>query len=263
MRLIADTHVHVYPCYDIWQALHSLRKNLSYLDEQAVCMAFLAERSDCNFFSEFEKKVAGFLSTEMEIHRLDSVLHLQEPHYPDLYLFPGRQVVTRERIEILSLTVDPRIVDGLPAREVIEKIRRENGVPVLSWAPGKWFFKRKKVVQDILDVTPPGSLLIGDTTLRPTCWPRPLLMGRAVSKGFTIISGSDPLPFAGEEQVMGRYGISLDSDFDPDNPVESIRSLLSRPGLKTSLVGKRGGLLSTFRRLLKNDRLKKIDGQEG
>lgn len=258
MRLIADTHMHIYPCYDIQQALHALRINLSRLDGQAVCMAFLAERSDCNFFSEFEKNVAGLLAPEAEIRRLDSALHLREAGYPDLYLFPGRQIITSERIEILSLTIDQQIGDGLPAREVVDRIKQEKGVPVLSWAPGKWFFKRKKVVQDLLDANQPGSLLIGDTTLRPTCWPQPLLMGRAVRKGLTIISGSDPLPFSGEENIMGRYGIIMDADFDPDNPAESIRSLLAQPGLKPSLVGKRGGILSTFRRLFRNARSKKM-----
>lgn len=263
MRLIADTHVHVYPCYDIKLALHTLRTNLSHLDGQAACMAFLAERSDCNFFANFKKNVEGALNAEMEIRYLESALHLREAGYPDLYLFPGRQVITSERIEILSLTVDQQVADGLTAREVVDRIRQENGVPVLSWAPGKWFFKRKKVVQDLLNANQPGSLLIGDTTLRPTCWPQPLLMGKALHKGFTVISGSDPLPFAGEEQVMGRYGITLDGDFDPDNPVKSIRSLLTQPGLKPSLVGKRGDLLSTFRRLFKNARSKKLGDGPG
>ena len=65
MRLIADTHVHIYPCYDIKQALHTLRTNLSFLDSQAVCLAFLAEQSDCNFFAEFEKNITGLLNAEI------------------------------------------------------------------------------------------------------------------------------------------------------------------------------------------------------
>lgn len=261
MRLIADTHLHIYPCYDIRLALNTLRTNLSLLDSQAVCLGFLAERSDCNFFTEFEENVAGLLNAEIRF--FDSSLLIRESGYPDLYLFPGRQVITRERIEILSLTVDQQIEDGLRAGDVIDRVRQENGVPVLSWAPGKWFFKRKQVVRDLLDTNQPGSLLIGDTTLRPTCWFQPLLMRRAVRKGFTVISGSDPLPFAGEEQVMGRYGISVGSDFDTENPVRSIRSLLTQPGLKPSLVGKRGGLLSTFHRLVKNGKSKKLERRTG
>lgn len=259
MRLIADTHVHFYPCYDVSYALHSLRTNLSKLEGEAVCLAFLAERADCNFFSEFRKNVAGILSPKTEIRYLDNAICLREINFPDLYLFPGRQVITRERIEILSLTVDRQIGDGLPAAEVVKRIRQENGVPVLSWAPGKWFFKRKKVVQDLLDTSQPGSLLIGDTTLRPVCWPRPFLMRRAARKGLTVIAGSDPLPFGGEEKVMGRYGIGMDGRFDPDNPAQSIRALLTRPGLHPALTGKRGGILATLNRLARNAQEKKTD----
>lgn len=256
MRLVADTHVHIYPFYDITLALNTLRTNLSLLDEQATCMVFLAERSDCNFYSNFKQNIAGSLSPEIRVHYLENALHLQEPGYSDLYIFPGRQIITRERIEILSLTIDQRIPDKLTAREVVDTIRQKEGIPVLSWAPGKWFFKRNKIVRDLIDSNKPGSLLIGDTTLRPTCWPQPLLMRRAVRKGLTIISGSDPLPFAEEEQVMGRYAILMDSDFDPDNPAKSIRSIFTQPGFSPSLIGKRGDLLSTFRRLFKNARSK-------
>ncbi|AGF77058.1 hypothetical protein UWK_00475 [Desulfocapsa sulfexigens DSM 10523] len=257
MRLTADTHVHIYPEYDIQLALHNLRRNLSQLDSQATCLAFLAERSDCNFFADFEKNGAQVLGAEAEVRYLESALHIKEKNYPDLYIFPGRQIITRERIEILALTVDKQIPEGLAASEVVKRIHQENGVPVLSWAPGKWFFKRKRVVQDLLDASRPGSLLIGDTTLRPTCWFRPLLMRQAAQKGLTVISGSDPLPFAGEEEVMGRYGIQFACDLDSTNPVSSIRSVLTRPGWQPSLRGKRGHLLPTLRRLFKNNRSKK------
>lgn len=256
MRLIADTHVHIYPDYDIKLALHTLRTNLSHLDDQAICIAFLAERSDCMFFSNFKKDVAGELRSTLKIRYLENALHLREDGYPDLYIFPGRQIITSERIEILSLTLDLQIPNGLAAKEVVNKIRQKGGIPVLSWAPGKWFFKRKKVVKDLIDSNQPGSLLIGDTTLRPTCWAKPLLMRRAVRKGLTVISGSDPLPFKGEEQVMGQYATQMDCAFDPDNPVDSIRRVLTQTNFQPFLAGKRNNILTTLRRLFKNARSK-------
>lgn len=263
MRLIADTHIHLYPCYNIPLALDTLRTNLSHLDEKAVCLAFLAERSDCHYFEEFKANTVGLSKPELEIRSLENVLHFRETGHPDLYLFPGRQIITREKIEILSLTVDLKIEDGLAAQEVIDLIIQSGGLPVLSWAPGKWFFKRRKVIEKLLTSNKPGSLLLGDTTLRPTCWLQPLLMKEAVRKGFTVISGSDPLPFAGEEQVLGRYGVRIEGDFNVQDPVGSIRSLLLQPGLKLSLVGKRGNLFPTLHRLFKNARSKTKNGSKG
>lgn len=262
MRLIADTHIHIYPCYDRKQALDTLRTNLSHLDSNAVCVAFLAERSDCHFFSEFRSKAAESPSSNLKVHCQDNALHIQETGHPDLYLFPGRQIIARENVEILSLTVDLEIKDGLPAQKIIDLIRIKDGLPVLSWAPGKWFFKRKKVVEKLLVSNKPGTLLLGDTTLRPTCWIQPFLMKKAVRKGFTVIGGSDPLPFAGEEQVLGRYGSLMDCNFDKQNPAKSIRSFLLQPGLQPPLIGKRGNLFSTLYRLFKNARSKTNDGLE-
>lgn len=256
MRLIADTHVHIYPNYDTKLALHTLRTNLSKIDNQAICIAFLAERADCTFFSDFKKNIAETLGSTSEVRYLKNALHLREDGYPDLYIFPGRQIITSERIEILSLTLDLLIPDGLAAQEVVSRIRQKEGVPVLSWAPGKWFFRRKKVVRDLIDSSQPGSLLIGDTTLRPTCWAQPLLMRRAYRKGLAIISGSDPLPFTGEEQIMGQYGISIDCSFDPDDAATSIRKILTQEKFQPLAVGKRGNILSTLRRLYYNAKSK-------
>ena len=252
MRLIADTHIHLYSCFNINQALDTLRTNLSHLDNQAVCIAFLAERADCNFFSGIQKKTISTSPPTFKTHCMDNALLIQQDKHPDLYLLPGRQIIARENIEILALTVDLDIEDGLPAQEIIDLIRQQDGLPVLSWAPGKWFFKRKKIVNKLLASNKPGTLLLGDTTLRPTCWLRPFLMKKAMAKGFTVICGSDPLPFAGEEKVLGQYGTILDCPFDKQNPAKSIRSFLSQPGLQPPRVGKRGTLFTTLYRLSKN-----------
>lgn len=253
MRLVADTHIHIYPCYNSKQALDTLRTNLSHLNHGATCAAFLTERADCHFFSELRSKTIAAKDSDLKVQHLDNALYIQEKGHPDLYLFPGRQIVARENIEILALTVDLEIEDRvLTAQEIIDVIRQQGGLPVLSWAPGKWFFKRKKVIEKLLATNAPDTLLLGDTTLRPSCWPTPLLMKKAMHRGFTVIRGSDPLPFAGEEQMLGRYGITIECQLDRDNPAGSVRSFFAQPGLQPPIVGKRKNLLVTLRRLFKN-----------
>jgi hypothetical protein len=48
-RVVADTHVHLYPCYDLEVALQSLARNLARTAAGAHA-AFFAERSDCRAF---------------------------------------------------------------------------------------------------------------------------------------------------------------------------------------------------------------------
>ncbi|MCL7488544.1 MAG: hypothetical protein M8357_10275 [Desulfobulbaceae bacterium] len=257
MPVIADTHVHIYPFYNLRLALDTLRNNLSALAPDASCMAFLAERHDCRFFKDFSLNAPEMLGPRVEVDVMDTVLRLREPGFRDLYIVAGRQIITIERIEILALMSDTIIDDNQPARQIVEQVRNNGGMPVLSWAPGKWFFERKQVVATLLKENKPGTLLLGDTTLRPLGWTMPVLMKQAVQQGFLLAAGSDPLPFSGEEAMMGRYAIRLETDLDHHAPLASIRNLFATAGLRPTLVGNRGNLLRTMLRLYKNAGSKK------
>jgi len=258
MQIVADTHIHFYPCYHLDFALKTLTQNLKKLSPDAVKMAFFVERSDCHFFSELCKDEGRILKSGFEISRgnqKDVIIILKQDE-ACLYLFPGRQIVTSERIEILSLTSDKNIDDGLPVDTVIKRILDASGVPVISWAPGKWFFHRGKVIEKLLDRMSPRQLLIGDTSLRPTLWKKPLLMQSTEKAGFKTLAGSDPLPFPGEEVHLGTYGSSIKGVFKSEEPVKSIRSLLTDPDIKIESIGRRNSSVEALRRLLKNARTK-------
>ena len=252
MKIIADTHIHFYPCYDLKTALDTLRNNLACLDSDCIYSAFLAERFDCHYFCEIKKKNKDIVRSFIQIKDFGEALLLQESGYKDIYLFAGRQVVTRERLEVLALTTDMEIPDGLPVQDVIERINRAGAIAVLSWAPGKWFSHRGKRVAQLLTDYSATDLLLGDTTLRPWCWLEPLLMKKAVKSGFPILAGSDPLPFSGEEAMMGRYVSTWQMEFDLNDPVGSVRSYLKNSGKCPARIGKRGSCTETVTRLYKN-----------
>jgi len=260
MKLIADTHIHLYPCYDLITAFDNLRLNLQQLAPGAARAAFFSERSDCNYFAGIRDGSVKILSDDFRIEPLDEKdgLVLIEKNDSVLYLFPGRQIVSAERIEILALTTNMTIDDGMPAQDVINAVADAGGVPVLSWAPGKWLFKRKNVISELINSFSPDKMLIGDTSLRPTLWKEPLLMRKAVKKGFSVLAGSDPLPFIGEEKHLGRYGSIIKGPFDTHKPVSSIRKSLVSPDVIKTRAGKRCSLPATIRRLIKNARTKHL-----
>ena len=142
--------------------------------------------------------------------------------------------------------------------EIIDTVFESGGLPVLSWAPGKWFFRRGQVIRELLDSHASDHMLIGDTTLRPTIWSEPRLMRYARGKGFRIVAGSDPLPFSGEESFMGMYGTWLEGKMNGDTFSDSVRSLLMDRTAATGCVGTRCGLLTVLRRLKKNYTVKKV-----
>lgn len=258
MRIVIDAHVHIYPCYDLRFAMASLLKNLSYIGGNAQKAAFLAERHDCHYFSSF-KKNSERLWNGIRIRRTgeENGLTISVDGVDQLYLFAGRQIVTAERIEILALTINSDISDGLKADNVVEHILDKRGIPVISWAPGKWLFKRKRVVKNLIDKFSPGEIIIGDTTLRPFLWKEPFLMRSAKKRGFGLVAGSDPLPFAGEEKYMGSYGSVIEGCISKSEPVSSVRTLLRAPDTRFKRVGKRNQTAEAITRLIANAKAKR------
>ena len=259
--LICDGHLHLYPEYRWQAALIHLASGLQQLQAAAGsvhCIGFLAESARCRFYQQALGDPAAF--------RADGISIAAGPEADALvvrsngaiagHLVAGRQIVTRERLEVLALTRDLDVPDGLPVHEVLAEIKRQGAVAVLSWSPGKWFFGRGKIVQDLIDASPPDAFLLGDTSLRPTCWPMPALLRKAAQRGFKIIAGSDPLPLAGEERFVGTYGFTCQAPFDPDQPAASLRRMLSGRSFAPRLVGRRSGALQFLARWGRN-RVKK------
>ena len=251
--IIADTHLHFYPCYDSSRAILCLFNNLHRIGGNAVKVAFLAERHDCHFFGSIRSNPTSLSASGVEVSTsINEDCAAIHRNGQLLYLIAGRQIVSEEGLEVLALGTDEAIPANKPVLETIEQVISVGGLPVLSWAPGKWFFDRGRIVRELIESYEPGKFLIGDTSLRPTVWGEPFLMRLARKKGFGVISGSDPLPIAGEERYMGTYGSLLDILFDAGKPLESIRSGLTVSHPPTKPVGRRCGPFAAFSRLLRH-----------
>ena len=120
-------------------------------------------------------------------------------------------------------------------------------LPVLPWAPGKWFGARGRVIRKLMEQAAAGSFLAGDTTMRPTGWPVPVLLRYARRSGLGTVAGSDPLPQPGEEAYAGTYGIFSDVTLDPTRPADGLRNILLR-GNTFTVRGRRCGPLEMAQR---------------
>lgn len=253
-RVVADTHVHLHPGFDLGAALASLCATLAGHGE-GILAGFLTERSGC---SSFAALCDGSLlpGGGVAVRRLpEAGALLLESAGRQVYLFGGRQIVTAERIEVLALGADIELPDGLPAERVIAAIRAADGVPVLGWSPGKWWGARGRLVDELLRRSRPGELLLGDTALRPRCSREPRLMREARRRGVTVIAGTDALPLAGEERLLGTYATVFAGSFDPELPLQSARHLLRSPNAYAGTCGTRGTWASSAGRWLRHARL--------
>lgn len=237
--LIADGHVHIYREYVQTGLLEHAREGLTALagragDDVAFGL-FLTERAGDNFFAGLQGR-----------HVCESVVE-----QAGLLIFAGRQIATAERMEVLALCSQAQIQDGLPLAETVQEVQTAGGIPVIPWSPGKWMFKRKSILQKLLSDSPPGAVLLGDSSLRPRGVPEPHVMTQARTRGFGIVAGTDPFPFAGQERVIGSYGFCIDN-FDRADPLGSLKRELLHAHPRIELLGHRASLLGAAQRLLRN-----------
>jgi hypothetical protein len=152
------------------------------------------------------------------------------------------------------------VPDGLAAEDAVGRVSSTGALPVLPWAPGKWFGGRGRLVATLMDRFGPSAVALADTALRPIGWPTPVLIRRGLREGFRVLAGSDPLPFAGEEGRIGRYATVVDGPLDPDEAAASILRLLGPGGPPLLTVGRRPCFPATALRLLRHARAKRAPG---
>lgn len=259
--LAIDGHVHLYNIYDLVKAVKKGTENLighakTYVSNSGdiIPVWLLVERSDSNIFNQIYRTPEKFGNNKVNFKRGKDkyTIVVENDSHPILYIFTGRQFVTKEALEVLSLISDLNIADRQKQiSEVIEDVKKSGGIPTLNWAPGKWFFARGKAVARQINHNSADDFFIGETTLRHTFWPEPKLFKQAKKRGFSIIAGSDPLPFKGEENRIGSFGFLNKGEFDLENPAQSLRDLMkiNRKGIQ--IIGKRNDVFTFSKRQYK------------
>lgn len=247
--ILFDAHTHIYDCFDLDRffdaAFENFRRNGGTFTRMAGCTCFLllTESRGVHYFSRLQGMAAG---GEQEV-RTWSVKSTKENHslwvahtgYPDMRLavVAGRQLITREGLELLALFSDEAFADGMALERAVLAVVDRGGVAVCPWGAGKWLGKRGRVLRECARQNRTEHFFLGDSGGRPSVWPRPRLLDQVV-RGSKIISGSDPLPLPGEERRAGSFGGCLDGICSAETPAASLRGLLLDPAVEVTGYGR-------------------------
>jgi hypothetical protein len=241
---VVDAHVHIHPCYRPDELLSNAYANLSAApspgSEGVKNRALFLLMTECASDDYFGALCAVAHGDTAAIEKLalrhwmavptaeeGSVLAVSGER--QLFIVAGRQIACREGLEVLVLGTTRRLPDGLPIREVLSETARW-GVPrVIPWGPGKWFFKRGRLLNQLLDEFRHPTLFLGDEGGRPVFWGYPQQFERAAQLGVRDLPGTDPLPFPHDVTKVGRMGFRVSIDLDRAHPAASLFSALSQP----------------------------------
>jgi hypothetical protein len=254
--ILIDSHVHIYDIDSIGDVLSTALSNFTRLTDRFALetskTAYVLGLTESSGVDNFSKLWAQKGSPLGNIWRLRSAhdeetLIAEHPH-GRLFLIAGRQVVCREKIEILALGTREHIRDGAPIEETLPMVKSAKALTVLPWGFGKWLGARGKVVQDLVKRQDRReSIFMGDICGRPKFPGRHKLFQKAVANGIRVLAGTDPLPIPAGYAKVGRYGTAIDTKVDVSISSARLKALLTDSGTSLRTVGKRQPLLSILR----------------
>jgi hypothetical protein len=138
----------------------------------------------------------------------------------------GRQLRASDGLEVLALGTRERFPDGLPLADAIASVQGSGAIAVLPWGFGKWLGSRGRKVQNEFSSGTPDLLFAGDNGGRVGSLPMPRLIRAAAARGFRVLPGSDPFPFAADHRRVGAFGFMAATELPLSAPWRALRSWL-------------------------------------
>lgn len=256
MPILADAHVHIYPCFELAPFFDHAFANFkaAALEMKAASdfspVLFLTDWARQRWFAELaDHAAAGESVGNWNIRATgDAVsLYAQKPDGEGFYLMAGRKIITAENLELLGLFTYEPFEDGHPLDEMVAEVWKKGGIPVVPWAVGKWLGSRGEVLKKLLETAKPRDLFLCDNANRPFFWPRPALFELADRKGIPVLAGSDPLHFASEIDQAGSYGFTLSGNLSSDSPGKEFADRFTDPNTRFGSYGDQEGPFRFFK----------------
>lgn len=166
-----------------------------------------------------------------------------------LVLIAGRQIVTREGLEVLLLGTRGTVPDGGPVREALAAGTQFDALPVIPWGVGKWLGRRGRLLSELIGSLPSDTeVFLGDSAGRPFFWGRSRHFAEATSRGWKVLPGTDPLPFPSEVSRPGSFGFRIEAPVDLSRPSTSLKAAIRRSDARITPFGRLEGLFPFVRK---------------
>lgn len=241
-----DAHAHLYDSYELPRWSSAAVKNLRGGDLHVVPAVIVVDREGQDSFVRFRREPSVW-------HEVcEGRVGVYQAIDGELIVMRGAQYVAQERIEVLGLGCFRTDQEGKCAGEIVSAIRDAGGIPCLPWSPGKWLGARGAVVRKLLDQYTPQELSVGDVAIRSSLGPPSSLLAHARALGYRVFHGTDPLPFDGEESLVGSFGqeIEIDGNYSTDLLAKNVLEQLREPACRLVSHGRRNGAIQAFRRFV-------------
>jgi hypothetical protein len=247
---LVDAHVHLHDPFLLTDAFAAADRHfrqqagdLSLADGWAGCL-MLAENEGEARFRQLQSRGLGSGTGEWSVRPTAEdvsllVCHAEQPRF---VLVAGRQVVTADRLEVLTLGTAEPVANGSATEHAIDHAAAEHALAIIPWGFGKWWAGRGARIARLVGDSRGRTFFLGDNGGRPHSFPAPPLLRTAAHHGIWNLPGSDPLPLPGEASRTGSYGFLVPARPDLNRPFAQIREGVGRFRAQPRLFGKRAGV---------------------
>jgi hypothetical protein len=248
--ILVDAHVHIHSCFDsdafLSAAAENFRRGATQVGVPGPytgCL-LLTETGQIHRFRHLREGQGRSGTWDFEITEEDCSLVAHRVSGERLFLIAGRQIATREGVEVLALGRDAEIPDGLQLAETLDRVRATGALPVLAWGFGKWWLRRGSLVEAAFRHRGGAELFLGDNAGRLGMSGPPQLFRESRAQGVPVLPGSDPLPFSDHCTRAGSYGFVLSGPLDEARPAACVLRAVRRLKGQPRVFGRRAGLSS-------------------
>jgi hypothetical protein len=247
---LMDGHVHYHACFELARFLDAAAANVRHGAEQLGLpprtpgALMFTESAGCDAFACMRRS-SGTRGWRFEPTAEPSSLLARSADGALLLIVAGRQIVTRERLEVLALAAVAGFPDGRSLVETVAAVRASGALAVIPWGFGKWWFSRGDVVAAALAAAANDDdepLFLGDNAGRLRLAPSPGLFRRASRSSVWVIPGSDPLPFPSQQRRVGGYGCHVEGPVSESRPARDLTAWLRRSSAQPRVYGRLSGL---------------------
>jgi len=268
--ILIDTHLHIYDCYDVLRFFKEANRNLSgnqkklKLAEKFVGILFLTESNAFNYFDKLQdnsNNIIKDLENEGFFRKKsdeDCSLIFETFDSNFIIIIAGQQIITEEKLEVLSLGTKQKIEYSLSLEETVNRINDFGAIPVLPWGVGKWLGKRNEVLNTFIKKNLAAKFFLGDNSGRLAMMKIPAVFKASGQNKKLVLRGSDPLPIRLQEKKAGSFGFYFVSDIDILNPFRDVKKMIYNLESDPDNYGK----LENFFDFFKNQIMLRLDKRE-
>jgi hypothetical protein len=223
-----DGHVHFHTIQRVGPTLDAAAASLTAASDErgeANGAVLLAQASSERVFEAIEvaSHVAGWSLTPA---REEPETLVARRGKVSLAVVCGRQVRAADGLEVLALGTRATFPDGLAFDEAVTRVLRSGALAVVPWGFGKWWGRRARRMEAVLESAGNAELFVGDNGGRAALLGVPRRIRVLQAHGFRVLPGSDPFPFGSDYRRVGRFGFLSESRFDEAAPWRQLRSWL-------------------------------------